>query len=50
MKKLFALAAVAACALSEFTSELVEKYSIEVLNEGDSGTAPSVGDSVSMHY
>ena len=50
MKKFFALASLVACAFSEFSQELVQKYSIEVLNEGDAGTEPNNGDAVSMHY
>ena len=50
MKKIFALACSIACAFSEFTPELVEKYSIEVESEGRPGSEPAVGDKVSMHY
>jgi FK506-binding protein 1 len=50
MKKIFALATFAACAFSKITPELQEKYSIEILTEGNAGTEPSTGDSVSMHY
>ena len=50
MKKIFALGTLVACAFSELTSELKEKYSIEVLEEGEVGTEPAIGDEVSMHY
>ena len=50
MKKAFALASLVACAFSELTDELIKKYSIEIINEGDANTEPSVGDAVSMHY
>ena len=50
MKSLFALATLAACAFSKFTPQLIEKYSIKILAEGDPDTEPASGDSVAMHY
>ena len=50
MKKVLALASLVACSFAEFSDELVKKYSIEVLNEGDADTQPNNGDAVSMHY
>ena len=38
MKTLLALAAAFATAFSAFSDELIEKYSIEVMNEGNPGT------------
>lgn len=37
-------------AFSAFSEELVEKYSIQVLAEGQEGTTPSQGQQVNMHY
>lgn len=50
MKKLLALATLAAVSFSKLSEQLIEKYSIEILNEGDEGTEPNVGDQVEMHY
>lgn len=50
MKKLLTLATLAAVSFSKLSEELIEKYSIEILNEGDEGTEPNVGDQVEMHY
>lgn len=44
MKKIIALVALAGGALSEFSSELKTKYSIEILTAGKAGTEPKVGD------
>ena len=48
--KIIALAAAFVTAFSAFTEDLVSKYSIEVMDEGNPGTEPNVGDKVSMHY
>jgi FKBP-type peptidyl-prolyl cis-trans isomerase len=50
MKKLLTLATLAAVSFSKLSEQLIEKYSIEILNEGDEGTEPNVGDQVEMHY
>ena len=50
MKSLFAAIALTAVATSKLTDALIEKYSIEILNEGKPGTEPTVGDEVQMHY
>ena len=50
MKKAFAFASLIACAFSEFSDDLIRKYSIEIMNEGDADTQPNSGDPVSMHY
>ena len=51
---LFALFAALSLSLSLshtlFSSALVQKYSIEVLAEGNPGTEPKKNDSVKMHY
>jgi FKBP-type peptidyl-prolyl cis-trans isomerase len=49
MKILIACLLIAA-SLSLFTDDLVEKYSIEVLAEGQPGTLPKKNDNVKMHY
>lgn len=49
MRSLVLLALFVVFATSLFTDELIEKYSIEVLAEGE-GTPAKKGDSVEMHY
>jgi len=46
MKLLFAAIAMIAVATSKLTDALQKKYSIEILNEGQPGTEPTVGDEV----
>jgi FKBP-type peptidyl-prolyl cis-trans isomerase len=50
MLKIVVLAMVVVASLSLFSEELVEKYSIVVLQEGKEGTVPKKGDRVQMHY
>lgn len=50
MKKLFALTTLIAASFSKFNSDLIEQYSIEVINEGKPGTEAKAGDEVQMHY
>ena len=50
MKGLFVFATAIATAFAEFTPELIEKYSIQTLVDGEADTQPAVGDQVSMHY
>jgi FKBP-type peptidyl-prolyl cis-trans isomerase len=49
MKVLILSLLLVAC-FSLFSDELTEKYSIEVLVEGEAGTLPKKGDKVQMHY
>ena len=46
MKKLLTIATLATLSFAKFSEELIEKYSIEIINEGDEGTEPKSGDSV----
>ena len=50
MKAIILLAILAVMASAMFTEDLVQKYSIEVIEAGTEGTAPQKGDSVEMHY
>jgi FKBP-type peptidyl-prolyl cis-trans isomerase len=50
MKVLIALGLLLVLTTSLFSESLREKYSIEVLEEGQPGTEPTKGDSVEMHY
>ena len=38
MKKICSLASLALCAFSEITPEVQEKYSVEILQDGEAGT------------
>jgi FKBP-type peptidyl-prolyl cis-trans isomerase len=37
-------------AFSAFSEDLITKYSIQVLAEGEAGTTPTQGQEVNMHY
>lgn len=50
MKAIIALGLLLVLTTSLFSESLREKYSIEVLEEGQEGTEPSKGQSVEMHY
>ena len=50
MMKAVVLALLLVASLSAFSDELVKKYSIEVLREGNEGTKPTKGTRVQMHY
>lgn len=50
MKSIVIIALFVAVAFSALTSELVVKYSIEILQEGQEGTEPQKGQQVKMHY
>lgn len=50
MKLFIVLGFILVLASSLFTQELTEKYSIEIINEGQEGTQPNKGDAVEMHY
>ena len=50
MKILFLLGLLLVLSLSMFAEDLTEKYSIEIMEEGQEGTKPKKGDNVEMHY
>lgn len=50
MRSLLLLSLLAVVSLSLFSSDLAQKYSIEVLAEGRPGTEPKKNDNVKMHY
>lgn len=50
MRSLLLLSLLAVLSLSLFSSDLAQKYSIEVLAEGRPGTEPKKNDNVKMHY
>lgn len=48
--KIIIVCLLVAVALSLFTEDLTQKYSIEVLAEGKEGTLPKKGQDIKMHY
>ena len=50
MKKILLVALGLIGASCKFSEELVSKYSIEIVNEGEEGTEATKGQKVSMHY
>ena len=50
MKTYILLGLLVVLSTALFSEELTDKYSIEVIEEGQAGTEPSKGDSVEMHY
>jgi FKBP-type peptidyl-prolyl cis-trans isomerase len=50
MKTIIVLSLVLVLSVSLISENLIQKYSIEVLNEGTPDTHPKKGDSVEMHY
>jgi FK506-binding protein 1 len=50
MRKVLCLAFLVFICVSTLSGDLISKYSIEVLAEGQEGTEPKKGDAVEMHY
>jgi FKBP-type peptidyl-prolyl cis-trans isomerase len=50
MKKFVVLAWITVLGFAKFNTELIERYSIKIVKEGEPGTAPKLGDEILMHY
>ena len=50
MKTYIVLGLLLVLSTALFSEDLIKKYNIEIIEEGDEGTEPKKGENVEMHY